>query len=76
MDHEEGVIISAAEDFSVKIWSSEFDLWGTINQKNEEIDTNWYFPDSMFIEKRSEYLISMSDILKKVKKEDMKELEK
>jgi len=71
MIHEAGHIISAGEDFSVKIWSADFTLWGTMNQAHEVIDKTWYFPDAMFVEKRSQYLLDMSSVIKKVNKEEL-----
>ena len=50
---ELGTIASCSADFTVRIWSPGFDLWGTLNQASDDItDSKWFFPSQYGTNKR------------------------
>ena len=68
IDRVDGHLITCSDDYSVRVWSSGFDLWGTIDQLTEKLDSKWFYPDKIFSQKKHNSMTQISDVLNKVKK--------
>lgn len=57
--HRQGGIISCSPDLHVNVWSSGLDLWGSLNQKTNSLDSLWKFPEKNARERVAQELSTM-----------------
>jgi len=50
----------------VRVWSNGLDLWGSINQMNEKVDPQWFFPTCVSEKNEENELISTISILQEM----------
>lgn len=47
----------------MRLWSTQLDLWGTIDQKNEKTDRKWCFPTDFKTKELNDVLDKVKEIL-------------
>jgi hypothetical protein len=63
IEQTEGHFLTCGSDFFVCLWSPGLDLWGTINLLTEKMDDKWFFPESMYFQKRNSDLTKMMEVM-------------